>query len=47
MSNIQVNDAGTSLSATVQVLGTATPGIRQVRLETEETEVAAGTFTVK
>lgn len=47
VTNLQVNDAGTSLSATVQVLGTATPGVRQVRLETERTEVAAGTFTVK
>lgn len=39
VSNVQVNAAGTQITASIQVLGTATPGTRQIRLETNYGEI--------
>ncbi len=39
VSGVQVNSAGTQITATVQVLATAAAGTRQVRLETDQGEV--------
>ncbi|MBI3278926.1 MAG: hypothetical protein HYZ57_03680 [Acidobacteria bacterium] len=39
VSNVQVNSAGTQITATVQILAAASAGTRQVHLETDEGEV--------
>lgn len=44
VSNVQVNSDGTQLTASVQILGTATAGTRQVRLETDRGEVMGPMF---
>jgi uncharacterized protein (TIGR03437 family) len=48
VSNLKVNAAGTEVTATVQVLAAAVPGVRQIRLDTERGEVPVGSvqFTV-
>jgi DNA-binding beta-propeller fold protein YncE len=48
VSNLKINAAGTEVTATVQVLAAAAPGVRQMRLETDRGEVPVGSvqFTV-
>ena len=45
VSGVQVNPAGTQITASVQILSAATPGTRQVRLETNHGEVMGPMFT--
>jgi uncharacterized protein (TIGR03437 family) len=40
VSNIQMNSAGTQMTASIQVLAAAVAGTRQIRLETDDGEVA-------
>lgn len=46
VSEMEVNAAGTVLTAKIEILGTAAPGARQVLFKTKKADVAAGTFTV-
>jgi uncharacterized protein (TIGR03437 family) len=50
VSNVQVNAAGTQVTASVQILPAATTGVRQIRLQTDQSEVigmmASSLFTV-
>jgi DNA-binding beta-propeller fold protein YncE len=39
VSNIQVNSAGTQITASIQILAAATSGTRQIRLETNYSEI--------
>jgi uncharacterized protein (TIGR03437 family) len=39
VSNVQVNSAGTQITASIQILAAATTGTRQIRLETDYAEV--------
>ena len=45
VSNVQVNVAGTEITASVQILAAATAGSRQVRLQTDRGEVMGMMFT--
>jgi hypothetical protein len=39
VSNIQVNSAGTQITASIQILAGATSGARQIRLDTNYSEI--------
>ena len=50
ISNVQVNSAGTQITASIQILAAAATGARQIRLETSYGEfigmVASSLFTI-
>lgn len=44
VANVQVNSSGTQITAQVQILSSAVPGLRQIRLETDQGEVMGPMF---